>query len=69
MNAQTQINKLLKPQEVADMFGISKETLNTWRATQRYPLPYVKIGGRVRYKAEDIQNWLSLRTHNSLEEQ
>jgi hypothetical protein len=40
-------NKLLSPNEVADVLGVSKQTLAVWRCEQRYPLPYVKVGSRV----------------------
>jgi predicted site-specific integrase-resolvase len=41
---------LLTPLEVSNILGISVETLSVWRATNRYPLPYVKAGRLVRYR-------------------
>lgn len=55
-------NRLLKPAEVAEMLGVTKETLNVWRATKRYPLNYVKIGRNVLYKLEDILKYIESRT-------
>ena len=42
-------NRLLTPKQVSRILGISVETLNVWRATKRYNLPYVKTGRLVRY--------------------
>jgi excisionase family DNA binding protein len=55
-------NKLMTPQEVADFIGVSVETLNVWRATRRYKLPYIKVGRLVRYRTSDILAFLESRT-------
>ncbi len=55
------MENLLKPNDVAEMLGLSVETLNTWRATNRYPLPYVKAGRLVRYKLSDVQDFIESR--------
>ena len=57
--------KLMTPQEVADFIGVSVETLNVWRATRRYNLPYVKVGRLVRYKMRDILAFLEERTRQA----
>lgn len=48
------ITKLLTPQDVATLLQVSVETLNVWRCTKRYNLPYIKAGRLVRYRAEDV---------------
>lgn len=53
---------LLTPQDVSRLLGVSVETLNVWRATKRYPLPYVKTGRLVRYRLEDIFAFIDSRT-------
>lgn len=55
--------KLLTPHEVADILCVSVETLNVWRATKRYPLPYVKSGRLVRYRAQDVEAFIESRLH------
>jgi excisionase family DNA binding protein len=55
--------RLLTPAEVANILGVSVETLNVWRATKRYPLPYVKSGRLVRYKLSDLEKFIDDRTH------
>lgn len=59
---QIHLRSLLTPSEVAEMLGIKVETLQIWRCTQRYNIPYVKIGGRVRYKLNDVQHFIEERT-------
>ncbi|MGZ8941533.1 MAG: helix-turn-helix domain-containing protein [Methylobacter sp.] len=68
MSIQTLINltllKLLTPDEVAAILGVTPATLSVWRSTGRYPLPYVKSGGRVMYRPEDLEAFIKLRTIN-----
>lgn len=54
--------KLLTPQEVSEILGVGVETLNVWRATNRYPLKYIKVGRLVRYRSTDIEDFLLSRT-------
>lgn len=56
---------LLTEGEAAEFLGIKPATLAVWRATKRYPLPYVKIGSRVRYKKSALQAFADSRTHGS----
>ncbi len=62
MNEQQPVFNLLTPIQVADILGVSVETLNVWRATKRYKLPYTKIGHLVRYRSADIQTFINERT-------
>ncbi|MCK4869669.1 MAG: helix-turn-helix domain-containing protein [Gammaproteobacteria bacterium] len=57
-----QLQALLTPVEVANLLGIKIETLQIWRCTRRYNIPYVKIGGRVRYKSSDLEDFIQNRT-------
>ena len=60
------MTKLLKPADVSEMLGISIETLNVWRATNRYPLPYVKAGRLVRYRLSDVNAFIESRLQGAL---
>lgn len=53
--------KLWSPDQVAEILGVSKQTLAVWRCEQRYPLPYVKVGSRVRYRPADVERFLERR--------
>jgi len=48
---------LLTTKEVANMTGLSRETLAQWRS-QRRGIPYLKIGRSVRYALADVQAYL-----------
>jgi len=52
---------LMTPEEVAEYLGLEVETLNVWRCTKRYNLPYSKIGRLVRYRAEDVEAFVTSR--------
>ena len=54
-------HNLLTPLEVSKILGVHVETLNTWRATNRYPLPYVKAGRLVRYRLQDVEAFIRSR--------
>jgi excisionase family DNA binding protein len=54
---------LLTPTETAALLGMSKGTLEVWRCTKRYPLDFIKIGGRVRYRLSDVQKFIESRVN------
>lgn len=44
--------------EVAEYLSIQPETLAHWRCRGSVDLPYFKIGGKIRYKLEDVENFI-----------
>jgi hypothetical protein len=44
------------------MMDVTPATLAVWRCTKRYPLRYIKVGSKVRYRLADIESFLALRT-------
>ncbi|OHC26290.1 MAG: excisionase [Pseudomonadales bacterium RIFCSPLOWO2_12_59_9] len=46
----------------AEYLGITENTLNVWRCTKRYPIPFIKVGARVFYWKKDLDAWLESRT-------
>ena len=50
-------NALLTTEAVADLTGLSPETLAQWRSRRR-GIPYLKIGRSVRYDLADVQAYL-----------
>jgi excisionase family DNA binding protein len=48
---------LLSAEDVAELTGLSTETLAQWRSKRR-GIPYLKIGRRVRYDVTDVQAYL-----------
>ncbi len=55
--AKASLNDLLKPEEVANLTGLSQETLAQWRSQKR-GIPYLKVGRAVRYDPADVQAYL-----------
>ncbi|MGH9406624.1 MAG: helix-turn-helix transcriptional regulator [Terriglobia bacterium] len=57
----TRAAHLLTPDEVAEVTGLSTETLAQWRS-QRRGIPFLKISRNcVRYRQDDLQQWLQSR--------
>lgn len=56
------ISELLTPKQASQKLGISVGTLAVWRCRQKYPLKFVKIGGKVFYRPEHIQRFIETRT-------
>jgi excisionase family DNA binding protein len=53
--------RLLTADDVAELTGLSVETLAQWRS-QRKGIPYVKISRNcVRYRQSDLDGWLAER--------
>lgn len=59
------INKpFISPKELSKYINISVGTLAVWRTNRTYDLPYVKIGGRIMYPAQQVNEWLAIRFCN-----
>jgi len=52
------------PAEAAERFGVQRSTLDNWRWSGDGP-PFIKVGGRVRYRLSDLADWLDARTRSS----
>jgi predicted site-specific integrase-resolvase len=57
-----QLQSLIPPNQAAQILGVSPGTLQVWRTTGRWRLPFVKVGGRVMYRPDDIQEFVERRT-------
>jgi predicted DNA-binding transcriptional regulator AlpA len=47
----------LSPKQVSQLTSISVKTLEAMRGVRKGP-PYYKIGGRVRYKLQDVRKYI-----------
>ncbi len=56
---------LMTPQQAAQVLGLSVKTLATWRSTGRHALPFIRCGGRVRYRHSDVAAWLESQSRTS----
>ena len=59
---QAPIIELLSDAETAQILGVTRGTLAVWRCTKRYPLPFVRIGRKIRYDRRHIENFIESRT-------
>jgi hypothetical protein len=50
------------PTEAACVLTVKETTLAVWRSTGRYNLPFVKVGRLVRYRVNDLAQFLVDRT-------
>lgn len=51
---------LLSRREAAQHLGVTEGTLAIWKCTKRYPLPYLKVGRKVKYRLSDLEAFLQL---------
>ena len=62
MQNQFPPDALLDQAQAAEILGVVPETLQVWRSTRRYSLPYVKVGRLVRYRESALRRFIELRT-------
>ena len=62
MSASTADEKLLTTEEAAGLLKVRPQTLCVWRSSKRHGLPYIKVGGCVRYRMGDLLEWLQAQT-------
>lgn len=48
--------------EAAEYLGLKPSTLQIWRCTGRYSVPYIKVGRLVRYRQSAIDAFVIART-------
>ena len=64
----TDETKLLTVRELSDYLGISDETLRKYRMKKIGP-KYLKLGRVVRYKLDDVLEWIDAQTKVHTEQQ
>lgn len=50
--------------QAAEVLDVKSTTLAVWRSTGRYNLPYLKVGRLVKYRLNDLAEFLARRTAN-----
>lgn len=51
-------DRLLSRKDAAKVLGVTEGTLAVWACTKRYNLPMVKIGRLVKYRYQDLLNFI-----------
>ena len=59
------LSDLLNEVQAAAILDTSIGTLQVWRSTGRYKIPFIKIGLNVRYKRSDLEAWIESRTRST----
>jgi excisionase family DNA binding protein len=54
--------ELFNNTEAAAYIGVTPGTLEVWRSTKRYNLPFIKVGRLVKYRKESLDAFLESRT-------
>ena len=62
---RTEKDKLVGEEEAAKILGVTPGTLQVWRSTGRYGIPFVKVGRLVKYRISGLDNWIESRTRVS----
>lgn len=52
---------LMDVKELAAYLRLNEQTI--YRKIEKKTIPFVKVGGVVRFKREDIEKWLEKTTH------
>lgn len=52
---------LLAEVYAAELLGLSSRTLQAWRSRNEGP-PYVRVGRAIRYRRQDLLNWVGQNT-------
>ena len=63
-------SELVDRKVAAEFLGVKAHTLAVWATTNKYKLPYVKIGRLVKYRISDLEAFVeqNLKQHNQIED-
>lgn len=61
----TDKDAMLDNAAAAEYLGISTGTLDVWRSTGRYAIPFIKVGRLVKYRQSALDAFLESRTHRA----
>jgi predicted DNA-binding transcriptional regulator AlpA len=61
---QNHTNNFLNTPQTADFLGLKPGTLEVWRVQGKGPA-FVKLGHAVRYRIDDLENWIDKRTRQN----
>lgn len=59
------LENLIGPEEAAKALGVAVPTVYTW--VTRRKIPFVKVGGSLRFRPSALEAWLKNREHNPIE--
>lgn len=59
---------LLSNEQAAAYLGITPRTLEVWRCTKRYLIPFIKVGRLVKYRKSALEDFLLQQTVDSIQD-
>ena len=65
ISQKTNEKKLVGEKEAAEILGVTPGTMQVWRSTGRYAIPFIKVGRLVKYRPDVLEGWLKSRTRAS----
>ena len=57
-------HRLITTKELTDKTGLNERWIR--RARDKYGMPFVKLGGLVRFRWNDVERWLGEREYNEV---
>jgi excisionase family DNA binding protein len=54
--------EILNNDDAAKYIGVTPRTLEVWRCTKRYQIPFIKVGRLVKYRKSALDAFLDSRT-------
>ncbi|OAI14216.1 excisionase [Methylomonas koyamae] len=57
-----QKDEILGNSDAAEYIGVTPRTLEVWRCTKRYQIPFIKVGRLVKYRKSALDAFLESRT-------
>ncbi|WP_427500757.1 helix-turn-helix domain-containing protein [Methylomonas sp. MED-D] len=55
-------DEILNNTDAAEYIGVTPRTLEVWRCTKRYQIPFIKVGRLVKYRKSALDAFLVSRT-------
>lgn len=59
----SQENVLFTNAEAAKFLRLEPKTLCCWRSSGKIVIPYIKVGGKVLYRKNDLEQFLEANVH------
>lgn len=56
--------EIFDPKEASVYLKTPEATLAAWRCTKRVRVPFIKIGGNVRYRKSDLDAFIEANMHD-----
>ncbi len=59
--ADLQSEEMVDPPEASRFLRTTEHTLAVWRCHNRYGLPFIRVGRRIKYRRRDLINFVNSR--------